>query len=254
MAFFSFPTYDLKPVDYTSQRTAANVCRAGIIGGLGPQSTSLFYDTITNFCLRHELPNSPSLLINSVNCWKVVDMLARQDMEALYHYLLSELLVLQGQVDFIVMVCNSVHVVVDRLREALEVPIMAIHEEVCREIALSGVRRAGILGTRTTIDTGLYQRELEGFGIAYASLPPQQVQEMDDCIFQEMLHGRQLGQMRQLLIKGAEQLYAEGCEAVVLACTELPLFLQAKDVQMPLFSSTEVLAERVVVECLGMGR
>ena len=253
MALFSFPTFDLQPAPYHNGRAESAVKRAGILGGLAPQSTGLFYDSITRYCLRQGLPDFPKLLINSLNPWPVVDILARKDMKALYRYLERELLLIQDRVDFMVMVCNSVHAVLEALREMAQVPIRGIQEEVCREVAFQSIRKVGVLGTRTTIESGLYQRELADFGIEYRVLSPERVQRFDDCIFQEMLHGRQLGTMRRLILEGIRDLSDEGCQAVVLACTELPLFVQQNDTEVPLFPSTQILAEVVVKECLGTG-
>ena len=77
----------------------------------------------------------------------------------------------------------------------------------------------------------------------------EELQILDHCIFQEILHGRGNQKMKTLLLNGVNYLAAQGCEAVVLACTELPLFISQADTEIPLFSSTEILAKVVVEEC-----
>ena len=222
---------------------------AGIIGGLGPQSTSLFYQTYTQYCLENQLSAFPRLIINSVNMWEVIEILADKDMDRLFNFLRKEVEMIQDQVDFIVMVCNSVHAVLDQLRAVSKVPILSIYEEVCKDIARSSSKKVGILGTKTTTDSQFYQQELEGYGINHEVLPDAQGEAIDNHIFEEMLRGRDNGTMKQLLLDGIAALQAKGCDSVVLACTELPIFVSQEDTNMPLFLSTQILAHTVVKEC-----
>ena len=103
--------------------------------------------------------------------YAVIRLLDRKDLEGLFQLLRTEIAAIAHEVDFILMVCNSVHAVLPDLRHTFNVPILSIYEEVCKEIALSGVRKAGILGTRTTTSNNFYQQELAAYGIQYQLLP-----------------------------------------------------------------------------------
>lgn len=253
MTYISFPSFERrsllanrrKPV----QPTPLSYRTAGVIGGLGQLSTGLFYDAVTKICTSQHLVANPRLIINSVNTWEVTSILEEKDLERLYFFLKEEIKLLAEQIDFLVMVCNSVHAVLPPLREHFNFPILSIYEEVCKEIALLQYRKVGILGTQTTMRSEFYQNELQSYGIAYEVLPEEDLQILDHCIFQEILHGRGDQKMKSLLLEGVDFLAARGCEAVVLACTELPLFISQSDTEMPLFSSTEILAKVVVEEC-----
>jgi len=216
---------------------------------LGPQSTSLFYETFTQYCLDQKLPAYPRLLLNSVDAWEVIEILKEKDMDKLFAFLKQEIELIHDRVDFIVMVCNSVHAVIDRLRAISKVPILSIYEEVCKDISHTSIKKVGILGTKTTVDHCFYQKELTKYGIDYALLPEAQEDKIDQFIFEEMLHGRGAGTMKKLLLEGIENLKSQGCEAVIMACTELPIFISQEDTDMPLFLSTQTLAHAVVEEC-----
>lgn len=222
---------------------------AGIIGGLAPQSTSLFYDTITQLCLQQQRPAMPRLLVNSVNTWAVTDLLAQKDMDGLFLFLRKEIGLIHKHIDFLVMACNSVHAVLEPLRAVFNFPILAIHEEVCREVALSGLQKVGVLGTKTTIDHGFYRTELAHYGIDCGIQTPDRLLELDRLIFDELIKGKGLGRVKQCLLNGVEDLREQGCKGVILACTELPLFLAQEDTDMPLFLSTQLLAKGVVERC-----
>lgn len=253
MTYISFPSFERRPLLANRrkpiQAPPLSYRTAGVIGGLGQLSTGLFYDAITKICTSQHLVANPRLIINSVNTWEVTSILDRKDLEALYFFLKEEIKLLAGQIDFLVMVCNSVHAVLRPLRDHFDFPILSIYEEVCKEIALLQYRKVGVLGTKTTLNSQFYQSELQSYGIAYEVLPEQDLEILDHCIFQEILHGHGNDKMKILLLEGVDYLASRGCEAVVLACTELPLFITQADTEVPLFSSTEILAKVVVEEC-----
>lgn len=253
MTYISFPIFErrrlLSPKRVPKNSAAAPYRTAGIIGGLGPQSTSLFYEALTEICWAQSSTAFPRLLINSVNMWEVTALLDEKDLEGLYFFLKREIGLIAEQADFLIMICNSVHAVLEPLRRHFGIPILSIYEEVCKEIALAQHRKVGILGTCTTIRSQFYQRELATYGIAYTLLPEEAMIQLDQCIFQEILHGSGTQRMKQLLLNGIQHLADQGCEAVVLGCTEFPLFVRQADTDVPLFSSTELLARTVVEEC-----
>ena len=251
MSYLTLPTFDLHPLRLFSEEEPNVLKTVGVIGGLAPQSTSLFYDEVTRICITRGLSVYPQLLLNSVNCLEVVNILSRRDMEGLFQYLSHEIGLFQERADFMVMVCNSVHAVLEQLRVQLPIPIMAIHEEVCKDIALQNIKRVGILGTQTTIENAFYQNELDSYGIDHCILPAEQVAAFDHFIFAEMIHGRGKGTMKRLILEGIRNLEQQGCEAVILGCTELQLFVSQKDSAMPLFLSTQILARATVEASYG---
>ncbi len=252
MPYISFPTFAPRFLVAGSRAgVKPEMKTAGIIGGLGPQSTSLFYEAFTRYCLDHQLPAYPRLLINSVNAWAVTEILKERDMDQLLAFLKREARLIARQADFLVMVCNSVHAVLEPLRRAVGVPVLSIHEEVVKEVAITRIRKVGVIGTATTMRHTFYQDELARYGIAHARLPVEREAELDAFIFEEMLHGRGEGTMRRLLLDAVQYMADRGCEGVILGCTELPLFIRQEDTPLPLFSSTHILARRVMEVCLG---
>jgi aspartate racemase len=229
--------------------SAQEVKTAGIIGGMGHQATALFYETVNQYCLKKKLEAYPRLIINSVNTWAVTALLSEKRMDELGHFLYREISLVQENVDFVAMVCNSVHAVLDQLRARLSVPVMSICEIVGKAVARSGVKRVGLIGTTTTLQHHFYQEELSRLGIPAVTLAAEREKLIDTLIFREVLYGRAQTQMQKVLLESIEDLRRQGCEGVILACTELPLFVQQKDVELTLFPSTQLLAEAVVDEC-----
>lgn len=222
---------------------------AGIIGGLGPEATGLFYQAVNQYCLNKNLSAYPRLIINSVNTWAVTRILSKKDMQGLLQFLYQEIKLIQEQADFVAMVCNSVHAVLDPLRYKVRIPILSICEVVGKAVIRSAVKKVGIIGTKTTLSNCFYQQELTRRGIEFVTLPPEREAVIDSLIFKDVLYGRGRLQMRDILLKSVKDLRAKGCEGVILGCTELPLFIRQEDVEIPLFFSTQLLAEAVVDAC-----
>ena len=254
MSYISIPSFEWKWFERKRRNDTLFPVKinrtAGIIGGIGPQSTSLFYDAVTQYCLEHKLPDFPRIIINSINTWDVTKIVQEKDLDKLYHYLYSEIKIIEDKVDFLAIVCNSVHAVINPMRDKLKIPVLTIYEEVCEEIERSPYRNIGIIGTKTTVKSGFYQKELQRRNIQFSILPDALSAEIDHFIFEEMLHGRGEGTMKHLILNGIDYLSALNCDAVILACTEFPLFVAQSDTDIPLFFSTQILAQRVVQKCL----
>jgi aspartate racemase len=218
--------------------------KVGIIGGLAPQSTTLLYSEIIRLCQQREQIQYPSMLINSLNLWEVVDLLG--DKNALIQLFESEIQKIQDYVDFIVIPCNTVHFIFEEIRKRTKVPILGIHEEVANVVAASGIKKVGILGTKTTVYNKFYQDVLGKSSIECAILDDKNEAELNAMIFDKMVYGKNYAEMHELLKKEIEFLAQAGCDGVILGCTELPLFVSQEEVSIQLFPSTQILASSVV--------
>lgn len=133
--------------------------RIGIIGGLGPQSTELFYRELIRLCQTRKEVEYPKILINSINLWEFVHLLNNK--KSTLNLVKKEISQIQDHVDFVALVCNTIHFIIDEIRKFSKVPILAIHEEVVKEISESKIKKVGILGTKTTVYNNFYQNELK---------------------------------------------------------------------------------------------
>lgn len=149
--------------------------------------------------------------------------------------------------DFLVMVCNSAHAFLEPIRQATTIPFVSIIDESINEIerVAPGAGSVGVLATDGLQEAGLYQSAL-----ADARCTPVLLQENDlrhlMTLIGRIKAGERSGEMRQEMIALAEVLVANGAEAVIAACTEIPLVLRAADLSVPLIASTDVLARRTV--------
>lgn len=219
--------------------------KVGIIGGLAPQSTELFYKELINLCQERERVEYPNILINSLNLNEVIDSLEKDSKDDFINYTKREVGKIQDYVDFIVIVCNTAHFVIDELRKFSKVPIMAIHEETCKKAKELNCKKVGILGTKTAIDNKLYQDELDKLGIRWSILSDEEENILNRTIYDKMVWGKGYEEIHKTLLKGASTFKGIGCDGVILGCSELPLFISQKEVDIKLLPSTNILAESV---------
>lgn len=122
--------------------------------------------------------------------------------------------------------CNTAHLWFDQLQAATSARLIHIVESVVIDLRRQGLTegRVGILGTRATLKTGLYQRYLAEAG--YQGFVPTREEVLEDCTTAiEAVKANRLRAAYEPLARAIDSLMADGARAVVLGCTELPLAL-----------------------------
>jgi aspartate racemase len=143
-----------------------------------------------------------------------------------------------------VLICpdNSAHLAWAQVQAATPLPWLHIAEVVGAEAARAGHRRVGVLGTRFTMDGPVYPEALAATGVE-AVVPPAEDRELvDRVIFTELVDGVVTDASRRAYRGVIERLGAQGCTAVALACTEIPLLVRPEDSPLPTLDSTRLLA------------
>lgn len=149
--------------------------------------------------------------------------------------------------DFLVMACNTAHYYEPDIRAAVAIPFVSIIEETCAALAVRvpGARQLGVLAAGGCRQAGLYDRALRARGIE-----PVVPDEAEQARFMECMYAIKGGDRGPAIKAGVaelgQRLIARGAEAVIAACTEVPLVLVDGDLTCPLVDSTAILAEATV--------
>jgi len=226
---------------------------AGIIGGLGPETTAEFYQEINFSCYALDKMARPPLLIWNVPLEYQIeyDLLVNNSGQERYIPFLVEAAerLERGGADFLVMPCNSLHIFITEIRAAVKIPVLSIVEETSRFLAEKGIKEVGILATSTTIDQGLYANSLEEFGIRQV-VPDGLAQAKIGKTISNLVLSRHSNQDREELITVIGGFADQGLKNVILACTDLQLLLPSHD-QLQIFDTMKILADATVREILG---
>jgi aspartate racemase len=149
--------------------------------------------------------------------------------------------------DLIAMPCNTAHAFLPAVQKQLDTPILHMVEATVRRTTMTwpAVRRVGILATSGTLRAGLYQQELSHHGLESAQPGAEDQDRLTDAIA-AVKAGTDGEHDRESVARIAHRLLEEGIDALILACTEVPLLLPSDRSPAPAVDSTQCLAEAVV--------
>lgn len=225
---------------------------AGIIGGLGPETTAQFYQEIIFDSFQKNKLERPPLLIWSIPLKYQIeeDLITKAEGEDRYiPYLQDAARRLEsGGADFIVIPCNSVHIFIDEVRNAVKIPVLSIVEETSAFLKSKNISNVGLLATKSTVDKKLYQMPLEANQIGI-TLPDQEDQNKIGTLINNLVINRYDDKDRAELLEVIERLSNKGLKDVVLACTDLQLLTPKHD-HVNIYDSMAILADATVREIL----
>lgn len=225
---------------------------AGIIGGLGPETTSQFYLEIIFSCFELNKESRPSLLIWSVPLKYQIekDLITEASGEERYiPYLTDAAKKLEnGGADFIVIPCNLVHIFIDHVRKFVKIPVLSIVEETAQFLIQKQISKIGLLATKTTIEKGIYQKPLTKSNIQIL-LPDDTDQERIGTLINNLVLNRYDNKDKQALLDIIVRLSHKGLQNIILACTDLQLLTPKLD-NVAIYDSMEILAKATVREIL----
>ncbi len=156
--------------------------------------------------------------------------------------------------EFVLLPCNTAHHAFDRVAAQSPVPWMHIGEEVAREAKMRGFRRMALLGTSLLMEGQVYPRKLAAVGVEYRIPSPHDRRQLNRYIIEEMVRGRFTVEARTFLLELVHKMADEGCDAVGLCCTELPILLANTEPSLPVLDSTRVLANAAVRQLMASAR
>ena len=141
----------------------------GILGGVGPETTSKVYHSVINSMRESGQTHYPSILIYNLPWPHALedDMIIHgRNSEKMIPYLLKGARMLErAGASFGILPCNTLHKHIDDIRASVAIPFLSIIEETQRQLEVLAVRSVGILATQTTISSCLYGTPLQEKGL-----------------------------------------------------------------------------------------
>jgi len=226
---------------------------AGIIGGLGPESTVDYYTSIISTYREQKRDGSyPSLIINSVDFSRLIRLVEGNALEEMTEYLSVEINRLaMAEASFAALSANTPHIVFDGLRNKSSIPLLSIVEATCDAATGMGLRRLGLLGTRFTMQGSFYSEVFARRGVALVVPDADEQAFIHHCYMTELLQGNFLPETKQKLIELMRRLTRrENLDGIILAGTELPLILRDADPGIPLLDTTRIHVKAIVARLL----
>lgn len=152
--------------------------------------------------------------------------------------------------DFLVCPDNTIHQAMPFVVPRSPLPWLHIAEEVGKEARRRGFKKLGLTGTKFLVSGPVYTEKLEQLGIGYVRPTEQQQEAINTIIFEELVRGRQSKEALVYFQQVIEQFKIQGCDAVVLGCTEIPLLISDRESPLPTLDSTRILARAALRHAL----
>jgi aspartate racemase len=194
----------------------------------------------------------PEITLHAFPLDYYMPFMARHDWEGVAGLLLksAEKLAAAGA-DFAICPCNTAHEAFGFMRTRSPIPWLHIVDVVADAAARRGWSKLGLLGTKSLLEGGIYQKVLSERGIGAVVPKTDQIETINTVIFEQLLVGNLESSTRQYFQGVVSELASQGCDAVVMGCTEIPLILSPEDVEVPLLDSTRLLANAALAEAVG---
>ncbi len=145
---------------------------------------------------------------------------------------------------------NTIHQAFDLVAPSSPIPWLHIAEVVGKEAQKQGYKTLALTGTKYLMTGPVYPQALAKFGISCRVPDEPDRERIDTIIFKELVNGLFKEESRLFFNKVIQKMKDQGCEAVVLGCTEIPLLVDPDDCSLPTLDSTRLLARAALQESL----
>jgi len=228
---------------------------AGIIGGVGPESTIDYYRSIVaTYRARSGDGSYPRLIINCVDLSRALRMLGGGHLDHLTKMLVDEIAVLaRAGADFAIVSANTPHVVFNAVCDRSALPLISIVEVTCEAARARGLKRPALIGTRYTMQGTFYPDVFHRAGLEIVTPAPDDQERIHGIYVGELIEGIFRPESRDTILAIARRLRAEQrIDSLILGGTELPLLLRgAEDADIPFLDTTQLHVDALVARMLG---
>ncbi|NLU24564.1 MAG: amino acid racemase [Clostridiales bacterium] len=218
----------------------------GIIGGMGPLATAdLFRKIVVHTQASCDQDHIHILIDNNTAIPDRTAALLHSgadplpQMEKSAHWLES------GGADCLIMPCNTAHCYHAALQKLTNIPLLNMLELTCQHLVERGICCAGLLATNGTVETGIYNKTAEKYGITLLTPAGEDQDAVMELIYQGVKAGKATFDTTAVK-KAADSLLNRGAGTIILGCTELPLAVEMYRLEFPATDPTLELAKGAI--------
>ena len=219
----------------------------GLIGGITPESTILYYRILNDLALKEFGSSSSSkVIINSMNFGEIQDLQKAGQWDQLNDIMADAGKSLESAgADYILICANTMHLCIDAIKKVVSIPVIHIAEATSKEITKIKLNKVALLGTKYTMENTFFTDILKRNGLDTIIPDDTDRQIIHDIIYDELALGILNNYSKQKYIDIIQKLIKQGAEGIILGCTEIPLLIEQEDVLVPIFDTTKIHATEV---------
>lgn len=228
--------------------------KLGLIGGIGPESTLMYYRSIEQG-VQEKIgkPYFPPMTIESLSVFEVLHFCNAGDYEGLTEYLTGGFRNLAAAgCDFGALTGITPHIVIDQVREKSPIPIVSIIDTAADYALRKGFTRVGLIGTYPTMSGDFFQKNFEKKGIRVICPHEDEMRFIGNKIETELEYGKVIPETRDHVMTIVKRMQKEEqIQAIVIGCTELPLLFRDAKSPVEAIDAMAVHIETLIRMILG---
>jgi aspartate racemase len=221
----------------------------GLIGGMSWESSSVYYNII-NETVKERLGglHSAKCILYSVDFEEIESLQHQGKWEELTKLMINFAQQLErAGADFIVICTNTMHKMAEEVQDNIHIPLLHIADATAEKIIEQGLRKPGLLGTKFTMEEDFYKQRLKKKYSINVIIPSYADREIiDSVIYNELCLGKIKQSSKEKFKEIITKLVSVGADGLILGCTEIPLLISQKDVEVPLFDTTAIHSKAAV--------
>lgn len=226
--------------------------KIGLIGGMGWESTAIYYQKINRMInAARGGQHTAKLHVSSLDFGEAYPLI-RDRLHPELAALIEEDLRAQSNsgCEISLICCNTAHQALPYISDELRGGVVSIMNTVVDQALSMGFRHIAVLGTSSTLCSRLYDQPLQDVGISCVKPSAKESIRLDRIIFEELMFGLTRDESKTFAAELVERLALEGAEAVVLGCTELPMLIREGEVVLPILDSVDLHCQKAVAMAL----
>lgn len=215
----------------------------GVLGGYGPYATNDFYRLILNVINAKKDWDYPHVIIDSNPRIPSRARAFLYNEESPIPYMMQGIERLKNAgADFFICPCNTAHYFLRQLDE-FPLPFLDMVNLTLQQIVSDNVKKIGILGSEVTVMTNLYEEKLIDNNIEVEN-----VNRLEDVrfIIEAGKQNKNIDEARKLMLSLIDEFQKKGADAVIYACTELPIILPIDQSPLKVYDASSILAKEAV--------
>ncbi len=221
----------------------------GILGGMSWESTTIYYRLINEGIKEHLGGlHSAKILLYSFDFAEIEALQAAGEWDKSGELLAKVSRNLQDAGAACLLIgTNTMHLVADQVQAALDIPLLHIADATGTALQADDIKKAGLLGTRFTMEQDFYRKRIaDKFGIEVIIPPEQQRETVHQVIYNELVLGKIKDASRAAYLEVIDALSEQGAEAIILGCTEIPMLVTPQHTAISLYDTTAIHAAQAV--------
>jgi aspartate racemase len=227
--------------------------RIGILGGMSPESTVIYYRALNEGVSKTLGPTATAdCLIASMNFAEIQAMQKAGEWEKAGDCLAHAAKGLeQAGAGIIILATNAMHRCADQIEAALSVPFLHIADATAAKLDAARCARPLLLGTRYTMEQDFYRGRLSDTQGLNVLIPDEGDRTIiHETIFSELVNGVVREESRSAFIDIVGKYAGRGADGVILGCTEIGLLLNGGNSPVPAYDTALIHCEVAIEQAL----